>query len=826
MAGEGRRGNVWRRQTTASGVEADETPLRRALRRAGAAMAGWLVLAVFFAGSIAVMNLGAPAPMLETGKPAPSDIRARVSFMWNDMDSINARREKIRRETPRVYEGKSDWTDRVLGRFRRLVAIAEESPSPTHARDRAEAEGLAAERDLAGALANLKSADDGPRLLRAVLDCAEAAVRELDERGVMKEEDRRRELSTKYGRLEILKASGGIRSSREVDSTFTIQTAHRHLMGRFDAVLPSDSRRLSELLSSYFSRHLTENLVFDQRASAEELQRRLASVESTEMVEVRKDETIINAGDLVTAYHIRKLREEDAAYRASLGWEERLREQAGIAAFVGAALLIMLLWICLASRGILDNVLRWGLMGALALGVIGAARWLAISDASIQLTPVPLLAMVAAIVFGGGTAIAVAFAASLAAACAAGMSLTVFVSLLSGASVGALVSSKVRRRVHLFYFGLYAGVVQAVVVLGLYLLPGSYAPRQALLDAGSALACGIACGFFLMGALPFVEKAFGVLTNISLLELCDQNQPALRRLLMEAPGTYHHSLRLANLCEPTADAVGADSLLIRAGCYYHDFGKVLKPEYFVENQAPGARPHEGLSPIMSTLIITAHVKDGIELARQYGLPPAIVDFIPQHHGTSLVSYFYLTAKERADRPEEVQEGFFRYPGPKPQTKEAAILMLADGIEAASRTLEHPTPTKLEKLVDGIFRQKIEDGQLDECGLTFRDQKIIRDTMVRMLCGMFHMRIRYPGQLADDTGGTRGNGGVAGGSPAGEKSDGSDEGKDGAREKEDGSGGTARQTGEIGPEGGAAGREKVEGAGHRVEPGAGRAGGGD
>ena len=246
--------------------------------------------------------------------------------------------------------------------------------------------------------------------------------------------------------------------------------------------------------------------------------------------------------------------------------------------------------------------------------------------------------------------------------------------------------------------------------------------------------------------LWIIERAFNITTDLTLLELSDTNRPLLKELSMRAPGTFHHSLQVANLAEAAADAIGANSLQVRVGALYHDIGKMLKPEYFIENQRVGENPHDKLSPHMSALILASHVKDGLELGRQHGLPQAVLDFIPMHHGTALMEYFYRRALEQEKADESpVSEAEFRYPGPRPHSNETAILMLADSVEAACRSLEKPTPKKLETLVDSIFQARIEDGQLDGCRLTFADLETIKRTFINILSSMHHIRVKYPGQ---------------------------------------------------------------------------------
>jgi putative nucleotidyltransferase with HDIG domain len=245
--------------------------------------------------------------------------------------------------------------------------------------------------------------------------------------------------------------------------------------------------------------------------------------------------------------------------------------------------------------------------------------------------------------------------------------------------------------------------------------------------------------FLLIGLF---EKFFDVTTDITLLELSDLNHPLLKRLSVEAPGTFHHSIVVGNLAEAAAKEIGANSLLGRVGCYYHDIGKMQLSEYFVENQSNAINKHESLTPNMSSLILSKHVRAGLDLAEEYGLPLAVRQFIPEHHGTSIMSYFYHKAQETMD-PKDINENDFRYPGPKPQSKETAIAMLADTVEAASRTLPNPNLQRISVLVDNLIEKRFQEGELDECDITLRELNKVKGAFIRILMGIHHLRIEYP-----------------------------------------------------------------------------------
>ncbi len=253
---------------------------------------------------------------------------------------------------------------------------------------------------------------------------------------------------------------------------------------------------------------------------------------------------------------------------------------------------------------------------------------------------------------------------------------------------------------------------------------------------------GIICSVIVMATLKIFEMVFGEITNFSLLELSDSSQPLLKRLVVEAPGTYHHSLIVSNLSEAAADAIGAHALLTRVGAYYHDIGKLVKPEYFTENQMTGNSKHDELEPSMSRLVILNHIKEGLELAKQYKLNQRIIDFIPEHHGTSLIHYFYQKALTEAEA-QDVGEQDYRYPGPKPRSKETAIVMLADSVEGATRAMDEHTPQKIEDVIRKVINNKFIDGQLDACNLTLREIDAIASAFVRVLSAMYHSRVKYP-----------------------------------------------------------------------------------
>ena len=310
---------------------------------------------------------------------------------------------------------------------------------------------------------------------------------------------------------------------------------------------------------------------------------------------------------------------------------------------------------------------------------------------------------------------------------------------LVGSAVAAHMARSLTSRLSLLFAGSLGGLVAAVALVGLVLLGGGMTPGGMAGGAGLLFAGGVLAGVLALGLLPIAESGFGFLTDFRLVELSSPNHPLLQRLITEAPGTYQHSLIISNLVDQAVKNVGGNALLARVGALYHDVGKVKRPGFFVENQFSGDNPHDRVSPHLSYLIITSHVRDGVELLQEYHMPEELLDFAAEHHGTTVLSYFYKRALDEG----QVEELNFRYPGPKPRSKETGILMLADAVESASRTLSDPTPTSIRSLIDRLVKQRLQDGQLDETPLNFHDLEVVSDTFQRMLTAILHRRINYP-----------------------------------------------------------------------------------
>jgi cyclic-di-AMP phosphodiesterase PgpH len=306
---------------------------------------------------------------------------------------------------------------------------------------------------------------------------------------------------------------------------------------------------------------------------------------------------------------------------------------------------------------------------------------------------------------------------------------------------GVLFLSSRKNRANILQAGLFVAIVNVLIILFLLFLRGaSYSNIEYMYFVVYAFVSGIGAAVLAIGFLPFFEAGFGILSAMRLVELSNPNHPLLKKLLTEAPGTYHHSVMVANLAEAACESIGANGLLARVGCYYHDVGKTIRPRYFIENQMHGGNPHDHLPPERSRDIIISHAADGADLLRKYKLPKEFIDIAEQHHGTTLLKFFYFKALEEN---EDTQEKIYRYPGPKPQTRETAIISIADSVEAAVRSMKSPTTDEIKKLVDNIVKDRLQDGQFNECDITLRELEIVKKTLCETLNGIFHSRIEYP-----------------------------------------------------------------------------------
>ncbi len=458
---------------------------------------------------------------------------------------------------------------------------------------------------------------------------------------------------------------------------------------------------------------------------------------------IAEGEIILREGDIVTPLDVEAL--------SALGLRQAGIEWQGV---VGTVIFVLLIAIVLGLylfRFQQEYWVRWPrmLLLLLLLVLFILAAKLMVSDQAIlsYLLPTAALSMLLTVLLGPQLAITVTVLFSMVVGFMAGGSLELAVYALVGGLIASLSLCRVERLNAFLWAGVYVALANLAVILAFRLPNQDYDAVRLLTLAGFSLVNGglsaslTLAGFYLLGTL------FNITTSLQLMELARPTHPLLRQLLLKAPGTYHHTILVSNMAEEAAGRIGADALLARVGAYYHDIGKTIRPYFFVDNQVEGVNVHERLDPRTSAQIVISHVKDGLDLAKRHRLPRKIRDFIPQHHGTSLATYFYQQARE--SEGDEVNEEDFRYPGPKPQTKETAIVMLADICEAAVRAERPASIEEIEELVREIIGSKVLAGQLDECDLTLRDLDEIRNAFVNILQGVFHPRIKYPEEAERD-----------------------------------------------------------------------------
>jgi len=549
---------------------------------------------------------------------------------------------------------------------------------------------------------------------------------------------------------------------------------------RIAKIIPQLEEQLKEELQSpqiaepvfyWLKSRLPVTLSINREATERDREAAAAQV-PVQLKRFTKGETILAAGGLPLNYPggtpEEQKKSEEAYKRLYAEYQARIADMgastviANTAASLGMYVALVILcgaYIHFRQPRLLADWRRYATLLGFVVVTLALATWMKVDALQAESIPLVLLAMIGAIAYRQEVALLLSGAVALIFTISSGQGLAQFTMLLATMAASILLLGRIRSRTRLLYVGLAAAGVALATSLGVGMLTGEnvgvISMRELpvelpvlLVDSLWLAACTVFAGLVMTGLLPFVEFGFDVQTDLSLLELGDAAHPLLQELVRRAPGTYNHSINVASISEAAADAIGANGLLCRVGAYFHDIGKMLKPGYFVENQSHGDNRHESLVPAMSTLVIIAHVKDGADLARQHGLPQTVIDFIQQHHGTTLVEYFYRQASQQSEaNPDaaEVEESDFRYPGPKPQTREAAVMMLADAVESASRTLVEPTPSRIRDLVEEIAMKRLLDGQFDESNLTLSELHTIEESLVKSMTAVYHGRVKYPNQ---------------------------------------------------------------------------------
>lgn len=709
-----------------------------------------LLFASALASALLLSGKSAPTPVFRPGEIAPRTVFARTAYRIRDEALTATKRQEAERSVRPVYDFDPKALPLAMTRLAQAFDAARTpglKPADTQAKF-SEAAGISDPpllRALSKAKYDAEVERDATSLLgsiagRRIVARADLASSDLEDGIVV------RDVGAAAERI-----LHGAEAAVDVESARTLLADRAPLMMSGEPV----ARR--ELAVAIAAAALRPNLTFNA-AETEGRRKKAREAVNEVFVVLQKGRAIVEAGHEVTDEQARLL----GAMRSEDGRNAASSAEARLGLFALAAGIFAGVWAFgkrymrhLPTRtrdlAVLASLVLLGLVFARLAHVLSGtlADRGALFSAPVLRYALPAAAstIVAAVLFGADGAALVATATALLAGLALDGELRATIYVLLGSVAAAVTLTLPQRRRDLLTAGLAAGVAQMLLVAAFSL----FQPESPMAPVGAgtlmlvALVSGLASGAIALGLLPAYE-AFGYLTNFQLLELASLGSPLLKELSVQAPGTYHHSVVVGSLAEAAAEEIGANPLFARVACYYHDIGKMRKPQYFIENQQGGENLHDRLTPSMSALVVESHVKDGIEMGLAGGLPKAIVDVIPQHHGTKLISFFYKKAKDAAEKDPalgEPSEIDFRYPGPRPQTREAGIIMLADGTEAATRSITDPTPARIRGMVQKVFAMIQQDGQLDECDLSLKDLARIAAVFEKVLLGMHHRRVAYP-----------------------------------------------------------------------------------
>ncbi|MDB5319905.1 MAG: putative rane protein [Phycisphaerales bacterium] len=708
---------------------------------------GSLGVAVVFAlAASAIVMLRDSAVPYKPGQYVPQDVLSRVDFNFTDQERLTKVKQEKRESQPHVFKANGDaWGD--------LQAALSELPERVGDKDVSQ---LPA--SLATALQVAPGSDGILNILRQYklptekskyLKAVEDFIKDLRPLVVLPAAQRETELSRGNQRFVMIQVAD--HPAMKPDETLA-EGANKELRDQLNAVAGKHfyfAPALAPKLVVFSLQTLKPTHVLDENATLEAQNLAAQGVPASEAtVKYIRNQPLVLGNRVLSEMNWQVLRAEKEQFIRQLG-RQALKSKMGLAGLVMLITAVLSVYIYRYHGRIVRNNVRGIAIGALLISMLLLAQLAAIGTGPLYifgLAPTILVAMTMTMAYDQRFAIGIASMHGLLVTLALDQGVGFYIILWVGVFTCCLMLDEIRTRSKLIEVGgatALAMMVATAAAGAVSLDPVPFIAKYCLYSG----AAGLAVGFVVLGILPFVEKSFRITTSMTLLELADASQPLLRRLAIEAPGTYNHSLQVATLAESAAEAIGANSLLCRVAAYYHDVGKINKADYFIENQADGRNRHINLSPSVSLLIIIGHVKDGIELAKEYNLPASILPFIQQHHGTTLIEYFYHQActrqgKDNAEGP-SVSETQYRYAGPKPKSKEIAILMICDAVESAVRAMPEPNASRIEALVHELAMKRLHDGQFDECDLTFRELELIERSLTKTLLGIYHGRIAYP-----------------------------------------------------------------------------------
>ncbi len=776
-----KKGKVRRQRAKQLRAESTESLWGRFARRIGL----WptLITALFFVIALIISLAGRRALPYSEHQKISQPIIARVNFTVEDPKQAAVNVKAAREATPSYYRVNMELIDRLIGEVSALHEAAQ-AESYEKFEERAAAAPWTANQEL---YARLHAANGEAReqFLRALEELRKGLMHEWT---VLPTTDEERDPPSKAGEIIVLKpraaeesaagaaagaaAAAGV-EEEHVPTLHLIQIGNRAAVeGRARVLAEPFDRAVRGAVREVLIGALTKEpiLVFDQKRTQEAMAAAeraappgLKHYEKGKPFVLPRYEEVSGkrapeeAG--LTGADIDLLAREEAAYQKFLRTnapeavkdrQRRLYAELGVGMVLLVLSVSLFVYVGLYQKRIFEVHSRSIAFAGLLLICLATVRFIDTHSpyAELALAPVMLAAAILTITYPRRFAAGVTVIYVVLVSVVIRAEMGVMVTLFAGGYVTALLLNDIRTRTKI----ISAGVGIAAIVFFTSFAFGLIGQQEigfAAVRAAIAAASAILAALIIQGTLPFIERLFRVATSLTLLEYRDANRPLLRRLAREAPGTYNHSLVLGTMSESACEAIGANGLLAHVGALYHDIGKIPKAEYFAENQEASINRHDNLAPSMSLLIILGHVKDGIELAKEYGLPRVLHPFIAEHHGTTVVRYFHHAASEkksqspRGRHDREVPEAEFRYPGPKPASKETAILMLCDGVEGAVRALPEPTPGRIEAIVHQILQERLKDGQFDNCDITLRELHLVEESLVKSLCRFYHGRVAYP-----------------------------------------------------------------------------------
>ncbi len=728
----------------------EQSGLSRAVNLLRSRAAGWgLLITLLFGLSAGLLAAWArEQPLLAPGQVATTTRTVRVAFSLENREETESAREEARQRTTPIFTA----DEAVLGELR--VSL----------------------ENLPRTLASVRSLEDVDAGIRERFRLTEQGLRAVQAESVDGEPAqsylrRVQDLAALLDRTPLLDTQTWQRMSQGLAQSIELRRAGRSpiIVGEGEAVNVQNAELIRTRMTGLAAQAgfdgpirevVLNRLLVNPKPTyrLDEAATESARQKSAEAVRPVVSEWAVGApiflrGEVLTPAKIDVWRAELRHFREKA---ERWRVWVRRLGVIGASLAISAgaaLYAALFVPRLRRKVSRMAWIASLMLLTLAIACWASVAEPRALtvtgVTPTVFVAAILVIAYDQRVALAFSGLHAVLVCMALDQPIGMFGLVYTGVAVAVWQLREIRARDTVIRMGLTTGVALAIatlVVLSIDRPVVAPALRQTLWDAFWAGLGGLCVGAVVLFILPLIERAFDITTGMTLIELRDPKQPLLRELQQRAPGTYNHSLNVATIAEAAAAAIGADMLLTYAGALYHDIGKMNKPEYFVENQTSGINKHDKLSPAMSLLVIVGHVKDGMEMAREYGLPRSLQHFIEAHHGTTLVEYFYHRAKKQAEsagEQNEPRELEYRYPGPRPRSKEVAILMIADAVESASRTLSEPTPSRIDQLVRSIANKRLLDGQFDECDLTLKELHAIVESVIKTVASSYHGRVVYP-----------------------------------------------------------------------------------